>query len=83
MMQENMQQLQGEAGKLQDSETMKNAKAAYERMRIVASIKDNPRLQAAAEQLRKSGGQVSSAVGETLKQMEDSELIKGVSFLPV
>ncbi len=79
MMQENLQQLQGEAGKINDSESMKQAKAAYERMRIVASIKENPRLQAAAEQLKKSGGQISTAVGETLRQMEDSELIKGVS----
>jgi len=79
VLQENMQQLQGEAGKIQDSEAMKGAKAAYERMRIVTSIKENPRLQAAADQLKKSGGQVSAAVGETLKQMEDSELIKGVS----
>ncbi|KDN41343.1 Tim44-domain-containing protein [Tilletiaria anomala UBC 951] len=78
-LQENVKQLQGDVGKIQDSEAMKSAKAAYERMRIVASIKENPRLQAAAEQLRKNGGQVSAAVGETLKQMEDSELIKGLS----
>lgn len=80
-MQENMKQLQGEAGKVQDSETMKKVREAYERARIVASIKENPRLQKAAEQLRKSGGQVGDAVGATLKQMEESELIKGLGAI--
>lgn len=80
-MQENMKQLQGEAGKVQDSETMKRVREAYERARIVASIKENPRLQKAAEQLRKSGGQVGDAVGATLKQMEESELIKGLGAI--
>ena len=74
-----MRQLQGEAGKVQDSETMKKMREAYERARIITSIKENPRLQKAAEQLRKSGGQVGDAVGTALKQIEDSELIKGVS----
>ncbi|PWN54321.1 Tim44-domain-containing protein [Violaceomyces palustris] len=77
-MQENMKQLQGEAGKMQDSETMKKMREAYERARIITSIKENPRLQKAAEALRKSGGHVGEAVGATLKQMEDSELIKGL-----
>lgn len=78
-LQENMRQLQGEAGKVQDSETMKKMREAYERARIITSIKENPRLQKAAEQLRKSGGTVGEAVGAALKQIEDSELIKGVS----
>lgn len=73
-----MRQLQGEAGKIQDSETMKKMREAYERARIITSIKENPRLQKAADQLRKNGGQVSDAVGAALRQMEDSELIKGV-----
>ena len=77
-MQDNMKQLQGEAGKVQDSETLKKMKEAYERARIITSIKENPRLMKAAEQLRKSGGQVGDAVGATLKQMEESELIKGL-----
>lgn len=80
-MQENMKQLQGEAGKVQDSETMRRMREAYERARIVASIKENPRLQQAAEQLRKSGGQVGDAVGAALKQMEESELIKGLGAI--
>lgn len=78
-LQDNMKQLQGEAGKMQDSETMKRMREAYERARIITSIKENPRLQKAADQLKKSGGQVGDAVGTALRQMEDSELIKGVS----
>jgi import inner membrane translocase subunit TIM44 len=77
-MQDNMKQLQGQAGKVQDSETMKKMREAYERARIITSIKENPRLMKAAEALRKSGGQVGDAVGATLKQMEESELIKGL-----
>lgn len=78
--QESMKQLDGEAGKVKDSETMRKMKEAYERARIITSIKENPRLQKAAEQLRKNGGHVGDAVGAALKQMEDSELIKGVSI---
>ncbi|CAO1625558.1 unnamed protein product [Parajaminaea phylloscopi] len=80
-MQDNMRQLQGEAGKIQDSETMKKMREAYERARIITSIKENPRLQKAAAQLRKSGGHVGDAVGTALKQMEDSELIKGLGAI--
>lgn len=80
-MQDNMRQLQGEAGKIQDSETMKRMREAYERARIITSIKENPRLQKAAAQLRKSGGTVGDAVGTALRQMEDSELIKGLSAI--
>lgn len=80
-MQDNMRQLQGEAGKIQDSETMKKMREAYERARIITSIKENPRLQKAAAQLKKSGGHVGDAVGTALKQMEDSELIKGLGAI--
>ncbi|PWN91153.1 Tim44-domain-containing protein [Acaromyces ingoldii] len=80
-MQDNMKQLQGEAGKVQDSETMRRMREAYEKARIVSSIKENPRLQAAADALRKSGGQVGDAVGATLRQMEESELIKGLGAI--
>lgn len=79
--QDNLRQLQGQTDKFQDSETMRKAREAYERARIVSSIKHNPRLQAAAEQLRKSGGQVSAAVGATLRQMEESELMKSLSAI--
>ncbi|WFD20345.1 protein translocase subunit [Malassezia caprae] len=79
--QDNLKQLQGQSEKIQDSETMRKAREAYERARIISSIKHNPRLQAAAEQLRKSGGQVSSAIGATLRQMEDSELMRSLSAM--
>lgn len=75
-LQDNVKQLQGEAGKVQDSAALQQAKAAYERMRIVTALKENPRLQAAASQLKKSGGKVGDAVGEALKQMEESELAR-------
>ncbi|KAN0062466.1 protein translocase subunit [Thecaphora frezii] len=80
-MQENMRQLQGDVGKMQDSETMRKMREAYERARIVASIKENPRLQKAAEALRRSGGQVGDAVGATLRQMEESEIVKGLGAI--
>nr|CDI55098.1 related to TIM44-mitochondrial inner membrane import receptor subunit [Melanopsichium pennsylvanicum 4] len=80
-LQENMRQLSGDVTKIQDSESMKKMREAYERARIITSIKENPKLQAAAEALRKSGGQVGDAVGATLKQMEESELIKGLGAI--
>ena len=80
-MQDNMKQLQGRSDKFQDSETMRKAREAYERARIISSIKHNPRLQAAAEQLRKSGGQVGGAIAATLKQMEDSEIMRSLSAM--
>ncbi|WFD43448.1 protein translocase subunit [Malassezia psittaci] len=80
-MQDNMKQLQGRSDKLQDSETMRKAREAYERARIISSIKHNPRLQAAAEQLRKSGGQVGGAISATLKQMEESEIMRSISAM--
>ncbi|KAI0080134.1 TIM44 subunit of mitochondria import inner membrane translocase [Panus rudis PR-1116 ss-1] len=78
-LQENVKQLQGDVDKLQDSEAMKKARAAYERARLTSSIKENPRLRAAAEQLRKSGVKVGDAVSEALKSMEESELVRAIS----
>lgn len=78
-MQDNVKTLQGEAGKIQDSETMRKMKEAYERARITASIKENPRLMAAAQQLKDGGGKVGDAVSHTLKQMEESEIGRAVS----
>jgi import inner membrane translocase subunit TIM44 len=46
---------------------------------LVSSIKANPRLRAAAEELRKGGVKVSDAVSEALKSMEESEVIRHVS----
>ncbi|KAG5634176.1 hypothetical protein H0H81_003052, partial [Sphagnurus paluster] len=78
-LQENVKQLQGDVDKLQDSEAMKKAKAAYERARLTSSIKENPRLRAAAEELKKTGLKVGDAVSETLRTMEESELMRAIS----
>ncbi|KAI0028678.1 import inner membrane translocase subunit tim44 [Vararia minispora EC-137] len=78
-LQESVKKLQGDVDKLQDSEAMKRAQAAYERARLTSSIKENPRLRAAAEQLKKSGVKVGDAVSEALKAMEESELAKAIA----
>ncbi|GLB43416.1 putative essential component of the PAM complex, a complex required for the translocation of transit peptide-containing proteins from the inner membrane into the mitochondrial matrix in an ATP-dependent manner [Lyophyllum shimeji] len=78
-LQENVKQLQGDVDKFQDSEAMKKARAAYERARLTSSIKENPRLRAAAEELRKTGVKVGDAVSEALKTMEESELMRAIS----
>jgi len=74
-----VKQLQGDVDKFQDSETMKRAKAAYEQARLTTSIKENPRLRAAAEELRKGGVKVGDAVSEALKTMEESELARAIA----
>ncbi|KAG8908626.1 protein translocase subunit [Tulasnella sp. 403] len=76
---DNMKQLQGDVDKLQDSESMKRAKEMYERARLTSSIRENPRLRAAAEELRKQGHKVGDAVGDALKAMEESELMRGLA----
>ncbi|KAJ8518568.1 hypothetical protein ONZ45_g4391 [Pleurotus djamor] len=58
---------------------MKKARAAYERARLASSIKENPRLRAAAEELKKTGVKVGDAVSEALKTMEESELMRAIS----
>ncbi|TFK39849.1 import inner membrane translocase subunit tim44 [Crucibulum laeve] len=78
-LQENVKQLQGDVDKLQDSEAMKKARAAYERARLTSSIKENPRLRAAAEELKKTGVKVGDAVSEALKTMEESEVMRAIS----
>ncbi|KIK55325.1 hypothetical protein GYMLUDRAFT_175792 [Collybiopsis luxurians FD-317 M1] len=78
-LQDNVKQLQGDVDKFQDSEAMKKARAAYERARLTSSIKENPRLRAAAEELKKTGVKVSDAVGEALKTMEESEIMRAIS----
>lgn len=80
-LQENVRQVSGDVSKIQDSESLKRMRDAYERARIITSIKENPRLQSAAEALKKSGHSVGEAVGATLKQMEESELIKGLGAI--
>ncbi|KAH7927324.1 TIM44 subunit of mitochondria import inner membrane translocase [Leucogyrophana mollusca] len=78
-LQDNVKQLQGDVDKFQDSEAMKRARAAYERARLTSSIQENPRLRAAAEELRKTGVKVGDAVGEALKTMEESEVMRAIS----
>ncbi|KAK7056350.1 protein translocase subunit [Paramarasmius palmivorus] len=78
-LQENVKQLQGDVDKFQDSEAMKKARAAYERARLTSSIKENPRLRAAAEELKKGGIKVGDAVSEALKTMEESEIMRAIS----
>jgi hypothetical protein len=45
---------------------------------LTSSIKDNPRLRAAAEELKRTGVKVGDAVSEALKSMEESELMRAV-----
>ncbi|KAI0331468.1 mitochondria import inner membrane translocase TIM44 subunit [Cubamyces sp. BRFM 1775] len=78
-LQDNVKQLQGDVEKFQDSEAMKRAREAYERARLTSSIKENPRLRAAAEELRKAGIKVGDAVGEALRTMEESEVMRAIS----
>ena len=78
-LQDNVRQLQGDVEKLQDSEAMKRARDMYERARLTSSIKENPKLRAAADELKKHGLKVSDAVGDALKSMEESDLMRAVS----
>ncbi|KAF8329512.1 uncharacterized protein EI90DRAFT_3062857 [Cantharellus anzutake] len=78
-LEENVLKLQGDVTKMQDSEAMKRAKDMYERARLTASIKENPRLRVAAEQLRASGVKVGDAVSEALKTMEESDIMRAIS----
>lgn len=45
---------------------------------MTSSIKENPRLRAAAEELHKAGVKVGDAVSEALKTMEESDLMRAV-----
>ncbi|GAA98361.1 uncharacterized protein L969DRAFT_334238 [Mixia osmundae IAM 14324] len=75
--QDSVRQLQGEAGKVTDSEAMKRAGAIYERARLTASIRENPKLRAAAENLKAAGLSVSDAVGTALDSFEQNPVIRG------
>lgn len=46
----------------------------------MAFVKENPRIIAAADELRKTGAKVGDAVSEALKSMEESEVMRVVSF---
>lgn len=49
-------------------------------MQLTSSIKENPKLQAAAEELKKSGVKISDAVSEAVRSLEASGFYQGVSF---
>ncbi|CAE6402600.1 unnamed protein product [Rhizoctonia solani] len=73
-LQQNVKQLQGDVDKFQDSEAMKRARDMYERARA-----KNPKLQAAAEELRKNGIKISDAVGEAVRSLEASGFYQGIT----
>ncbi len=47
-------------------------------LQLTSSIKENPRLRAAAEELRNAGIKVGDAVGEALRTMEESDVMRAV-----
>lgn len=49
------------------------------RLQLAASIKENPRLAAAANELRKAGISINDAVGTALKGMEETAFVRTVS----
>ncbi|GAA5961943.1 hypothetical protein JCM21900_001156 [Sporobolomyces salmonicolor] len=77
--QDSVKQLGGEVSKVQDSEAMRRAKEAYERARLAASIKENPKLAALAEELKRTGVSINDAVGTALKGMEESAFVRTLS----
>ncbi|KAF9518018.1 hypothetical protein BS47DRAFT_1338909 [Hydnum rufescens UP504] len=77
--QEDLLQLKGDVDKLQDSEALKRARDVYERARLTSSIKENPRLRAAAEELRKQGIKIGDVVSDALKTMEESDIMRAIS----
>ncbi|CAE6417278.1 unnamed protein product, partial [Rhizoctonia solani] len=78
-LQQNVKQLQGDVDKFQDSEAMKRAKDMYERARLTSSIKENPRLREAAEELKRNGIKISDAVGEAVRSLEASGFYQGIT----
>ena len=48
---------------------------------LTSSIKENPRLRAAAEELKKTGVKVGDAVSEALKSMEESDVMRAVCLV--
>lgn len=75
-LQDNVKQLQGDVDKLHDSEALKKARDMYERARLTSSIRENPRLKAAADELKRTGGKIGDAVGEAIKTMDESDFVR-------
>lgn len=49
---------------------------------LTSSIQENPKLRAAAEELKKAGIKVGDAVSEALKTMEESDVMRAVRVSP-
>ena len=47
-------------------------------LQLTSSIKEDPKLRAAAQELRKAGVQIGDAVSEAFKSMEESEVMHAV-----
>jgi len=50
---------------------------------LTTSIRENPRLRAAAEDLKKRGEVLGDAVSEAIRTMDESEFMKGVGPMSV
>ncbi|GFZ51483.1 hypothetical protein JCM24511_09250 [Saitozyma sp. JCM 24511] len=73
--QDNVKQLQGDVDKMADSAAMRRAREVYERARIASMIQNNPRIQAAAADLKRRGISVSEAIS---KSLEDSGVLDAI-----
>ncbi|KAJ3479756.1 hypothetical protein NLI96_g8835 [Meripilus lineatus] len=58
-------------------EELKKNRELQDNVKQLSGIKENPRLRAAAEELRKTGVKVGDAVGEALKSMEEMRSMLG------
>jgi len=74
--QDSVKQLQGEAGRVADSEMMRRSKEMYERARLMASIKENPRLREVADEMRRQGIKVNDVVSTALRTMDDNPFLR-------
>lgn len=75
-LQADVQRLQGDVDKAANSEAMKRAREMYERARLANVLKSNPKLAAAAEDMKRAGLKISDGVGEALRAVEESEFMR-------
>lgn len=75
-LQADVQKLQGDVDKAANSEAMKRAREMYERARLANVLKSNPKLAAAAEDMKRAGLKISDGVGEALRAVEESEFMR-------
>jgi hypothetical protein len=52
--------------------------ASSPKQQLTSSLKENPRLRAAADEMRKQGLKVGDAVSEAIKSMDESDFMKNV-----